>query len=72
MKEDGDRSIRRSGIPSPRSHGRLGRHGVWAPDAKPIWASGMCRANRPDTRPQSHRSPISLRNFLHYGGRPNM
>ncbi len=30
-----------------------------------------CRANRPETRPQSHQSPNSFRNLLHPGGRPN-
>jgi hypothetical protein len=37
----------------------------------PSGPAAMCRANTPETRPQSHLSPNSFKNFLHYGGRPN-
>ena len=41
---------------------RLGRYticSVWERIAEPIWASGTCRTNRPDARPQPHRRTFS-------------
>ena len=45
-KEGGDMEIGRSDVRhTQRDHtASLGRHGVWAPDTKPIWASGDCAA----------------------------
>ncbi len=42
MKENSDRSIGRSDIRhTQRGHtASQGRHGVWTPGTKPIWASG--------------------------------
>ena len=37
----------------------------------PSGPAAVCRANRPETPPQSHLSPNSFRNLLHQGGRPN-
>jgi hypothetical protein len=49
----------------------LGRHGVWAPGAKPIWASGDVPRQQAGNTTAVAPIANSFRNFLHYGGRPN-
>ena len=60
-----------SGIPSETTRPVQAAMAFGHRARNPSGPAAMCRANRPETRPQSHLLPNSFRNLLHLGGRPN-